>query len=107
VIVASGGAAAPAPVDAPPPAEAVSDNRFPVLAPPVGTFYRAPQPGANPFVQEGDTVDKGQTVAIVEAMKILNHVETEQAGRVVEILLKDGDWVEFQQPLMYLEPVEE
>jgi acetyl-CoA carboxylase biotin carboxyl carrier protein len=86
---------------------AVTDNRFPVMAPLVGTFFGAPQPGANPFVQAGDTVDKGQTVAIVEAMKILNQVEADRPGRVLEIVVKDGEWVEFQQVLMYLEPIEE
>jgi acetyl-CoA carboxylase biotin carboxyl carrier protein len=55
----------------------------------------------------GDTVDKGQTVAIVEAMKILNQVEADRPGKVAEIVVKDGEWVEFQQVLLYLEPIEE
>ena len=82
------------------------EGRLPVVAPLLGTFYRSPQPGAKPFVDEGDVVDRGQTVAIVEAMKIMNQVASEHSGRVAEILVKDGDWVEFQQVLMYLEPVE-
>jgi acetyl-CoA carboxylase biotin carboxyl carrier protein len=77
-----------------------------VVAPLVGTFYRAPGPGAKPFVEEGDVVDEGQTVAIVEAMKLMNQVKADQGGRVAQILCTDGDWVEFEQPLMYLEPVE-
>ncbi len=81
------------------------DGRHPIVAPLVGTFYRAPRPGAKPFVEEGDVVDKGQTVCIVEAMKIMNQVQADQPGRVAEILLQDGDWVEFQQILLYLEPI--
>jgi acetyl-CoA carboxylase biotin carboxyl carrier protein len=82
------------------------DSRMPVMAPLVGTFYRSAQPGAKSFVEEGDVVEPGQTVGIVEAMKIMNQVASEHRGRVVEIAVKDGDWVEFQQPLMYLEPLE-
>jgi len=82
------------------------DTRHAVVAPLVGTFYRSSQPGAKPFVEVGDVVDAGQTVAIVEAMKIMNQVSTDQAGRVVEIQVQDGEWVEFQQVLMYLEPTE-
>jgi acetyl-CoA carboxylase biotin carboxyl carrier protein len=80
------------------------DGRHPIKAPLVGTFYRAPQPGAPPFVNEGDVVDEGQVVAIVEAMKLMNQVQADQAGKVAEILAQDGEWVEFEQVLMYLEP---
>jgi acetyl-CoA carboxylase biotin carboxyl carrier protein len=83
------------------------DGRHPIKAPLVGTFYRAPQPGAPPFVNEGDTVDEGQVVAIVEAMKLMNQVQADQAGKVAEILAEDGAWVEFEQVLMYLEEPEE
>jgi len=82
------------------------DSRLPVVAPLVGTFYRAQQPGAKVFVEVGDVVEPGQTVGIVEAMKIMNTVTSEHRGRVVEIPVNDGDWVEFQQPLMYLEALE-
>jgi len=85
--------------------EAAQDGRHPVVAPLVGTFYRAPTPGAKPFVEEGDVVDEGQTVAIVEAMKLMNHVKSDRAGKVSEILCSDGDWVEFEQPIIYLEPL--
>jgi acetyl-CoA carboxylase biotin carboxyl carrier protein len=83
------------------------DGRHPIKAPLVGTFYRASQPGAPPFVNEGDTVDEGQVVAIVEAMKLMNQVQADQAGKVSEILANDGEWVEFEQVLMYLEAPEE
>jgi acetyl-CoA carboxylase biotin carboxyl carrier protein len=85
---------------------AAADTRDKVIAPLVGTFYRSPSPGAKSYVEEGDVVDAGQTVAIVEAMKLMNQVTTEKGGKVVEIVAKDGDWVEFEQVLMYLEPAE-
>jgi len=91
--------------DSAPAAE--SDNRHPVRAPLVGTFYGASQPGADPFVKEGDSVEVGQTVAIVEAMKLMNHVQADAAGTVAEIVAVDGQWVEFEQVLMYLQPAEE
>jgi acetyl-CoA carboxylase biotin carboxyl carrier protein len=81
------------------------DNRVPVLAPLVGSFYRSSQPGAKPFVEVGDVVEVGQTVCIVEAMKLMNEVSTGEGGRVAEIVAEDGEPVEFEQVLMYLEPV--
>jgi acetyl-CoA carboxylase biotin carboxyl carrier protein len=81
-----------------------ADNRVPVLAPLVGTFYRAAQPGAKPFAEEGDVVEAGQTVCIVEAMKLMNEIGAAEAGKVVSIEVQDGDPVEFEQVLMYLEP---
>jgi acetyl-CoA carboxylase biotin carboxyl carrier protein len=86
--------------------EPMTDNRIPVLAPLVGTFYGAPKPGEKPFVGVGDTVDAGQPVCIVEAMKMMNEVVAAESGKVAEIAVKDGDWVEFEQVLMYLEPAE-
>jgi acetyl-CoA carboxylase biotin carboxyl carrier protein len=83
-----------------------ADNRIPVLAPLVGTFYRASQPGAKPFVEVGETVEAGQSVCIVEAMKMMNEVIAGEAGKVAEIPVENGDWVEFEQVLMYLEPPE-
>jgi acetyl-CoA carboxylase biotin carboxyl carrier protein len=85
----------------------IADDLAAIVAPLVGTFYRSPQPGAKPFVEEGTVVEKGQPVCIVEAMKIMNQVVADRRGRVGEILAKDGDWVEFQQVLLYLEPIEE
>jgi acetyl-CoA carboxylase biotin carboxyl carrier protein len=76
----------------------------PIKAPLVGTFYRASQPGAAPFVNEGDTVDSGQTVGIVEAMKLMNQVQSDVGGKIIKILAEDGAWVEFEQTLMLIEP---
>ena len=107
---ASAGAppAAPAPAGAQgEPAPGAAEGRHPVLAPLVGTFYRAPEPGAKPFVQEGDVVAAGQQVGIVEAMKLMNEIQAGREGRVVEIVVGDGERVEFEQVLLYLEPVHE
>jgi len=86
--------------------EAAVETGHPIQAPLVGTFYRAGQPGAAPFVNEGDTVDAGQTVGIVEAMKLMNQVQADQGGKVSKILAEDGAWVEFEQTLMLLETAE-
>ena len=83
-----------------------ADMRIPVLAPLVGTFYGSAQPGAKAFVAVGDVVEAGQTVCIVEAMKLMNEVAAGDGGKVAEILAENGDPVEFEQVLMYLEPVE-
>jgi acetyl-CoA carboxylase biotin carboxyl carrier protein len=83
------------------------DGRHPIKAPLVGTFYRASQPGAPPFVNEGDVVDEGQVVGIVEAMKLMNQVQADKGGKVDQILAEDGSWVEFEQILMYIEAGEE
>ncbi len=83
------------------------DNRVPVLAPLVGTFYSAAQPGAKPFVEVGSTVEPGQAVCIVEAMKMMNEVAAGEGGKVAEIVVENGEWVEFEQVLMYLEPADE
>jgi acetyl-CoA carboxylase biotin carboxyl carrier protein len=107
VPVVTAAAAASAPQADGAPAAAAADGRHSIKAPLVGTFYRASQPGAKPFVEEGDIVDEGQTVAIVEAMKLMNQVHADRAGRVAEIAVADGAWVEFEQVLIYLEPVEE
>jgi acetyl-CoA carboxylase biotin carboxyl carrier protein len=86
--------------------EQAADNRTPVLAPLVGTFYRSAKPGEKPFVEVGETVDAGQTVCIVEAMKMMNEVVAAESGKVAEIAAENGEWVEFEQVLMYLEPPE-
>jgi acetyl-CoA carboxylase biotin carboxyl carrier protein len=70
-----------------------------VTSPMVGTFYRSPSPGAEPFVQVGDTVKEGQTLCIIEAMKLLNEIESDKAGVVKEILIDNGQAVEYGQPL--------
>lgn len=102
-------AAAPAPVPAAAaaPAAAASDrpaNWIAVEAPMVGTFYEAPAPGEAPFVKEGDEVAAGQTLCIVEAMKLMNEIEAEQAGVVREVCLKDATPVEFGTVMFYIEP---
>ncbi|WP_028308879.1 acetyl-CoA carboxylase biotin carboxyl carrier protein [Desulfitibacter alkalitolerans] len=71
-----------------------------VKSPIVGTFYGAPSPDAPPFVKVGDKVEQGQTLCIVEAMKMMNGIECEVAGEIIDILTKDGDIVEYGQPLM-------
>ncbi|TXC88575.1 acetyl-CoA carboxylase biotin carboxyl carrier protein [Paraburkholderia azotifigens] len=73
-----------------------------VTSPMVGTFYRAPSPGADPFVQVGDTVKEGQTICIIEAMKLLNEIESDQAGVIKEILVENGQAVEYGQPLFVI-----
>ena len=74
-----------------------------IPSPMVGTVYRSSEPGAAPFVEVGDTVREGQTILIVEAMKHMNEVATPRAGRVVEILVSDGQPVEYGEPLMIVE----
>ncbi|EDT41204.1 acetyl-CoA carboxylase biotin carboxyl carrier protein [Burkholderia ambifaria] len=73
-----------------------------VTSPMVGTFYRAPSPGADPFVQVGDTVKEGQTICIIEAMKLLNEIESDKAGVIKEILVENGQAVEYGQPLFVI-----
>jgi acetyl-CoA carboxylase biotin carboxyl carrier protein len=83
------------------------DNRIPVLAPLVGTFYEAASPGAKAFAEVGQTVGAGDTVCIVEAMKLMNEVAASEGGVVAEIVVENGERVEFEQVLMYLEPLED
>jgi acetyl-CoA carboxylase biotin carboxyl carrier protein len=99
-------AAAAAPAEAPGQQRSLADPaRHPgcVPSPMVGTAYRSPEPGAKPFVDVGDTVNVGQTILIVEAMKHMNEVAAPHAGRVVEVLVEDGQPVEYGEPLMIIE----
>ena len=73
-----------------------------IVSPMVGTFYSAPSPTAKPFVTVGQKINQGDTVGIIEAMKIMNQIEADQSGTVVEILIKDGEAVEFGQPLIVI-----
>jgi acetyl-CoA carboxylase biotin carboxyl carrier protein len=91
---------APAPAAAAPAAEVVSGTY--VKSPMVGTFYRSPSPGANPFVEVGQTVKPGDTLCIIEAMKLLNEIEAEVAGAVKECLVENGQAVEYGQPLFLI-----
>jgi acetyl-CoA carboxylase biotin carboxyl carrier protein len=75
-----------------------------VEAPMVGTFYRASAPTADPFVREGDVVKEGQILCIIEAMKLMNEIESKASGRIVKILVENGQPVEYGQPLFLLEP---
>jgi acetyl-CoA carboxylase biotin carboxyl carrier protein len=95
---------APAATSAPAPAksdEEPEDNL--VRSPMVGTFYRSPSPGSPPFVDEGDRVKVGDTLCIIEAMKILNQIESEKAGTVKQILVENGQPVEYNQILFVIE----
>jgi len=74
-----------------------------ISSPMVGTYYSAPSPSAKPFVTVGQHVNKGDTVGIIEAMKIMNQIETDHSGTVVEILVKDGEAVEFGQALIVIQ----
>jgi len=75
-----------------------------IVAPMVGTFYHAASPDAPPFVQEGDAVEVGQTVCILEAMKLFNEIQSDVAGRVVSVLADNGAAVEYGQPLFLIDP---
>ena len=98
-----------APVSSAPTSQTASPNEQPqetsqsVTSPMVGTFYSAPSPTAKPFVSIGQKINQGDTVGIIEAMKIMNQIESDQSGTVVEILVKDGEAVEFGQSLIVVE----
>jgi acetyl-CoA carboxylase biotin carboxyl carrier protein len=93
---------AAAPAAEPAPAPAPRDENL-VTAPMVGTFYASPAPGAKPFVEVGQEVRVGQVLCIIEAMKMMNQIESERAGKVVAVLAKNGEPVEFGQPLFAIE----
>ena len=100
-------AAAPLPATpsvAPPPAAAVRGDLVEITAPMVATFYRSPAPGEPSFVELGARISVGQTVCILEAMKLMNELEAEVSGEVVEILVENGTPVEFGQVLMRVKP---
>lgn len=78
-------------------------NEHVVTAPMVGTFYAAPSPGAKPFVEIGDEIKVGQVLCVIEAMKMMNQIEADKAGRIASIMARNGDPVEFGQPLFVIE----
>ena len=80
------------------------ENGEKILSPMPGTFYAAPSPEANAFVKEGDLVVEGDTLCIIEAMKIMNNIEAEQSGRIIKILVENGKSVEYNQPLFEIKP---
>ncbi|MGD8925293.1 MAG: acetyl-CoA carboxylase biotin carboxyl carrier protein [Thioalkalispiraceae bacterium] len=99
-------AAAPAPAAAPaaqPAAEPEEPSGHMVRAPMVGTFYRAPSPNAKPFVEEGQSVKTGDTLCIIEAMKLLNQIEADKSGTIKAIMVENGQPVEYNQPLFVIE----
>lgn len=96
---------APAPTAPPEPAPTESDDGLhEVCSPMVGTFYQAASPEADPFVREGQRVESGQTLCIIEAMKIMNEIPADTPGEVVEILVGDSQTVEYNQPLFKIRP---
>jgi acetyl-CoA carboxylase biotin carboxyl carrier protein len=101
--VAMAPAPAPAAVVAEVPAAAPAPAGHAVKSPMVGTFYRSSSPGAAPFVQIGSVVKEGDTLCIIEAMKILNEIESDKAGTVTQILCENGQAVEYGQPLFIVE----
>ena len=82
---------------------AASDNLVPIKSPMVGTFYAAASPEEKPYVSVGSSVQKGQTVCIIEAMKLFNEIEAETSGKIVEICAQNGDAIEFGQTLFLVE----
>jgi len=106
-----GGVSAPAPAPAaveraatPLPAEAESSSMVTIEAPMVGTFYRASSPTAEPYASEGDLVKEGQILCIIEAMKLMNEIESKVAGRIVKIFVENAHPVEFGQSLFLIDP---
>jgi acetyl-CoA carboxylase biotin carboxyl carrier protein len=102
-------AAAPAPVAAPAPAAAPKSeeskgNTIEVRSPMIGTFYRASAPDKPPFIEVGTVIKPGDTVCVIEAMKLFNEIESEVSGKVVKVLVNDSTPVEYDQPLFLVEP---
>ena len=83
--------------------EKISNNII-IKSPMIGTFYRSPNPESDPFVSEGDSIKVGQTICIVEAMKLFNEIESEVSGKVVKVIANDSSPIEFDQPLFEVDP---
>lgn len=90
-------------ISSPPKRAESEEGLIQIKAPMVGTFYRAPAPDAPPFVEVGEIVEAGQTVCIIEAMKLMNEIKSEVRGKLLEVLVEDGAAVEYGQPLFKLE----
>jgi len=84
-------------------AQKTTPSEHVITAPMVGTFYASPSPGAKPFVEIGDEIKVGQILCIIEAMKMMNQIEADRAGRVASVMARNGDPVEFGQPLFVVE----
>ena len=109
IIVANPGGAASAASEGAAPAPAASETRLTedlhlVKSPIVGTFYGSPSPGSEPFVKVGAFVETGQTLCIVEAMKLMNEIESDESGEVVRVFVENGQPVEYGQPLFGIRP---
>jgi acetyl-CoA carboxylase biotin carboxyl carrier protein len=105
IVSAAPAAAAPAPVAAAaaPAAAPVSDTANALKSPMVGTVYLFPEPGAKPFINVGDTVKEGQTLVIIEAMKVMNPIAATKAGKITRICVDNGQPVEYDQPLVVID----
>jgi len=95
-------AQAPAPAESGASSETPAEARHMIKAPMVGTFYRAAAPDAKPFVEIGQSIKEGETICIIEAMKLMNEIEADASGSVVEILVENGQPVEYGQPLFVI-----
>ena len=84
--------------------DAKKDNSEEILSPMPGTFYSSPSPEATPFIKEGDVVSKGDSLCIIEAMKIMNEIEAEKSGTIKKLLVDDGSAVDYNQPLFLIDP---
>ena len=96
----------PAPAASPKPEAAAKDesNYLTIKSPMIGTFYRSSSPDKDAYVKVGDTVAKGDTVCIVEAMKLFNEIESEVSGKIVQVLVEDANPIEYDQPLFLVDP---
>ena len=82
----------------------IETNHITIKSPMIGTLYRSPNPESEPYINEGDTINAGQTICIIEAMKLFNEIESEFSGKVIKILVDDTSPVEFDQPLFLVDP---
>ncbi len=82
----------------------IETNHITIKSPMIGTLYRSPNPESEPYINEGDTINTGQTICIIEAMKLFNEIESEFSGKVIKILVDDTSPVEFDQPLFIIDP---
>ena len=108
-VAAAPPAAAPAAATAPPAAEAApksedNSNYIEIKSPMIGTFYRKPSPDKDAFVNVGDTINVGDVICVVEAMKLFNEIESEVSGKIVKVLVDDTSPIEYDQPLFLVDP---
>ena len=82
----------------------IETNHITIKSPMIGTLYRSPNPESEPYINEGDTINEGQTICIIEAMKLFNEIESEFSGKIIKILVDDTSPVEFAQPLFIIDP---